>query len=169
MIRLADTYCSPARAKIGYLSERTRRSASSARFPLKVLPVDCVFQPWPDGAVTLKRQTPSPVVQTFARGSIPARCSRCCTAARISAACTSRAASCRSRIFRGFDNQAVADAAGRLACPSHQPRSTVSPISEEGQDALRGSWSPATEFVIVVSSRAAARSFFMGAEPRLAR
>jgi DNA-binding transcriptional LysR family regulator len=38
---------------------------NAARFPIKVLPVDCAFQSWPVGIVTLKKRTVSPVVQTF--------------------------------------------------------------------------------------------------------
>jgi DNA-binding transcriptional LysR family regulator len=35
------------------------------RFPIKVLPVNLAVNPWPVWLVTLKRKTPSPVVQTF--------------------------------------------------------------------------------------------------------
>jgi DNA-binding transcriptional LysR family regulator len=38
---------------------------NAARFPIKVLPVEYSFQPWPVGIVTLKKRTVSPVVQTF--------------------------------------------------------------------------------------------------------
>ena len=38
---------------------------NAARFPIKVLPVDYAFHPWPVGIVTLKKRTVSPVVQTF--------------------------------------------------------------------------------------------------------
>jgi DNA-binding transcriptional LysR family regulator len=38
---------------------------NAARFPIKVLPVDIEFRPWPVGIVTLKKRTVSPVVQTF--------------------------------------------------------------------------------------------------------
>jgi DNA-binding transcriptional LysR family regulator len=38
---------------------------NAARFPIKVLPVEYPFQPWPVGIVTLKKRTVSPVVQTF--------------------------------------------------------------------------------------------------------
>jgi DNA-binding transcriptional LysR family regulator len=38
---------------------------NAARFPVKVLPVDFAFRPWPIGIVTLKKRTVSPVVQTF--------------------------------------------------------------------------------------------------------
>jgi len=38
---------------------------NAARFPIKVLPVNFEFPPWPIGIVTLKKRTVSPVVQTF--------------------------------------------------------------------------------------------------------
>ena len=38
---------------------------NAAQFPIKVLPVDYTFRPWPIGIVTLKKRTVSPVVQTF--------------------------------------------------------------------------------------------------------
>ena len=38
---------------------------NTARFPIKLLPVDYTFRPWPVGIVTLKNRMVSPVVQTF--------------------------------------------------------------------------------------------------------